>query len=88
MRGHNICIRWEIRKITLNYLCYTLLSGALGGFLSASSSEPTLCANLIFFMFGAFKSKDGNLQWLFCKIVIECLCSFRQLQVVLYVTWN
>ena len=29
MRGHNICFHWEIRKITLNYPQYPLLSGAL-----------------------------------------------------------
>ena len=29
MRGHNVCFRREIRKLSLNYLKYPLLSGAV-----------------------------------------------------------
>ena len=29
MKGHNICFHREIRKLSLNYPKYTLLSGAL-----------------------------------------------------------
>ena len=74
MRGHNICFRLEIRKkLSLNYLQYTLLSEALFSTLSLSALFLQIITSIILLSLLALPSYFAATFFIFFIYIIRAI---------------